>query len=438
LRATIDWSHHLLDAQQQALFRRLAVFAGGWSLDAAAAVCAHGGVAADELPELLASLVDSSLVEADVTGGATRYRLLETIREYAQERLLESNDRVATANRHQAHFLAFAETVQEHFAGSDTAEWMARFERERSNVFAAIEWTAGIDTAEAELRLAATMRDFGEALGIVAHSYEVTLKVLQRPGCRDRTHWRSVAADAAARQAMVLGRSEEALAHAHEALSIAREIGDGRDTGNAVLTLARLAMRQNDRVAGRRLWEEALAIARRIGSDRMAANAVSAIAEDMFSSGDPDGAMRNYEESLRIWQRLEHRFNQAVVVHGMACIHIAVGRFVEARAKLRDALSLTSAIRSPRNLLAAVAHTVADWAALAGDAEAALRLHAALAALRASSGLPASILDEHEILALNRCRAALGEAASRRAEAGGARLTWEELLQEAAAAIGSD
>ncbi|HUP07584.1 MAG TPA: tetratricopeptide repeat protein [Caldimonas sp.] len=435
LRATLDWSHDLLTAREQVLLRRLAVFVGGWWLDAARSVCAGGGLAAHDVPDLLASLVDKSWVAVERGDDATRYRLLETIREYARERLGASGDLVLASNLHQACFLSLAEEVQNHFLHNDTAAWMSRLHRERDNLFAALAWSAGAATAEVELRLAATMRDFGGALGVLRQAYEGTLRVLQRPACQERTRWRSAAANAAASQAMQMGSVMEASLHAEEALSIARENADAGDAARAWMTLGGVASMRGDVPGARRCWDRALVEARRAGSERLVGSALSGLADDMARAGDVDGALHRYEENVQIWRQLGHRFNEALARAKIGALHVGAGRLGEARSWLSDALALTKQIGGPRHMAAFVVHNIAPWAATANLSEPAVLLYAALAALRPQADFSALSLDEDEIELLERSRISLGQAAAQSTEERGGGLGWESLLEEAEQAL---
>jgi predicted ATPase len=143
LRAALDWSYALLAGPEWALFRRLAVFAGGWSLEAAEAVGAGAGVAPADVLDLLTRLVDQSLVAVelpDEAGGAARYRLLEPVRQYAHDRLGASRDGPGARRRHAAYCLDLAERAEAAFAGPGQAAWLARLEREHDNLRAALRW----------------------------------------------------------------------------------------------------------------------------------------------------------------------------------------------------------------------------------------------------------------------------------------------------------
>lgn len=154
LRGALDWSHALLAAEEQVLFRRLAVFAGGWSLDAAEAVCAAGGITAGDVVDLLGRLVDKSLVWVDEQEEGPRYRLLETIREYAAEKLEAAGEAVAVRARHYDWCLALAERAQPHLTGAEQATWLGRLEREHDNLRTALRWALDRQETAKGLQLA--------------------------------------------------------------------------------------------------------------------------------------------------------------------------------------------------------------------------------------------------------------------------------------------
>jgi predicted ATPase len=136
LRATVDWSYSLLNGAEQSLLRRLSVFVETFDLDAAEAVCGFGDIAVFDVAELLGALVDKSLVVAEPAGGTLRYRLLETIREFAAERLAEAgqDEPAAVAAAHGRHYLSVAEAAASHLKGSDQGNWYARLDADHANV----------------------------------------------------------------------------------------------------------------------------------------------------------------------------------------------------------------------------------------------------------------------------------------------------------------
>lgn len=154
LRATMDWSYGLLSEVECVLLRRLSVFAGDFTLEAAEAVGAGGGVEENEVLDPLASLVDKSLVLAEDHGAGTRHRLLETVRQYGQEKLSEAGEEAEAGERHARHYLALAEEADPELKGERQEEWLARLEKENDNLRAAMRFLLDADEVESALRLA--------------------------------------------------------------------------------------------------------------------------------------------------------------------------------------------------------------------------------------------------------------------------------------------
>src|SRR5262249_43328539 len=160
LRATMDWSHDLLLQPERAVLRRLAVFAGGWSLEAAEAICAGDGVAERDILDLLTQLVNKSLVVSETGGAEARYLLLETVREYAHDRLAEAGETAKIRNRHREWYLELAERAQSKFSSPEEATWLERLEGEHEHLRAALEWSGGQPGPAPRLRLAVALARF--------------------------------------------------------------------------------------------------------------------------------------------------------------------------------------------------------------------------------------------------------------------------------------
>jgi non-specific serine/threonine protein kinase len=163
LRATVDWSYGLLSEPERALLRRLAVFAGGWTFEAAEAVCVGEGIAAHAVLDLLAMLVDKSLVQAEERQGTVRYRLLETIRQYAREKLEEAGEAERTQDRHLAYFLDLAEEGDPKLRGPEQRVWLDRLDVEHDNLRAALHWSLTAGAGESALRLCGALSGTGGA-----------------------------------------------------------------------------------------------------------------------------------------------------------------------------------------------------------------------------------------------------------------------------------
>ncbi len=236
LAASIAWSHDLLDDAERSVFRRLAVFAGGFTLDAACAVCADGHTDAVCVFKAIGRLVDKSLIAVDEIGGESRYRLLETIRRFASDRLAESGEQADVSDRHYQYFVEFAETVEHGFVHGDQDEWLPRIAVEHENLRAALEWTLATDEPARPRRLAAAMvwlwylhGHSVEALGYLRRV--IDLEPEERSQLQARLYCAVAAAAVASGQFTVMAEA------ARRALEISEANGDHRFTARALFLL---------------------------------------------------------------------------------------------------------------------------------------------------------------------------------------------------------
>ncbi len=237
LEASIDWSHDLLDEIDRVVFRRLAVFSGGFTLDAARTVCVGGAVAEADVLDALGRLVDKSLVLAEERDGQARYRLLETIRQYASDRLTDAGEVAAARDRHLDHYLAFAEATEAQLVRADQDAWLARQEAEHDNLRAALDW--GLSTPEPERgrRLAVALTWLWY---LHAHATE-GIDFMQRAIDRapdDRSALQSRLLSGAAAVAIASGQFMLIADYAQRAVAIATADGDDRQRGRSLFVLA--------------------------------------------------------------------------------------------------------------------------------------------------------------------------------------------------------
>jgi predicted ATPase/DNA-binding CsgD family transcriptional regulator/transcriptional regulator with XRE-family HTH domain len=267
LRATIAWSHDLLAEAERAVFRRLAVFAGSCTLRAAEEVCAGaaggaGGEPVDVLGGLLA-LLDKSLVgREEGPGGEARVGMLETVREYALERLEASGEAAAARRRHAACYLDVAERAAPALFGPEQAAWLDRLEREHDNLRAALAWSrAAAGGAETGLRLAAALWWFWSLRGH-RHEGRAALEAALRAAGPAPTPWRVDALTGLAKLTQQLGDFRRGGALGEEALAAARALGDGPRLAEALARQAFLRYRRGDPPRAAALSDESLAVAR--------------------------------------------------------------------------------------------------------------------------------------------------------------------------------
>jgi predicted ATPase/class 3 adenylate cyclase len=428
LRACIDWSFNLLSTAEQAMLRRLAVFSGGWTLEAAERVGTDAVVDAGEILDLLSHLVDKSLVQVEADDG--RYRLLETVRQYAEEQLAAAQERDETRSRHLAFFVDFAEEASPHLMGSDQGAWLERLDTERENILFALQWCDRAEGGgELGLRLLCAVRVYWFTRGLGLLGMRVMAEALGRPGAQERTLLRCKALDAAAWLGYFTGRYGDAQRYEEEGLSIAREIED-RDRVVAALTLlGAVSLANQDRHAARRHLEECLALARELGDILRLEQALTGLAELYRVEGDLDRAEPLYAESLVLNRREGVGSNIAVNLLNLAMVAIGRGSIAQARTALMEAFQIAEAIRSRsagRNALdvaAGLAAVMEDWAR-------ASRIYGAAQFELEQTGVRREAADEAFLLPLMAtARTALGEDYTP-TEAAGRALAYEEAVAE--------
>jgi non-specific serine/threonine protein kinase len=429
LRACIDWSFDLLSVTEQSMLRRLAVFAGGWTLEAAEKVGADPIVDVYEVVDLLTHLVEKSLVQLEADGD--RYRLLETVRQYAKERLEEAGEKAQTRTRHLAHFLSFAEEAMPHLMGVEQADWLARLDVERENLLVAHAWCdRAQDGAELGLRLLNAVRAYWISRGLGVLGLRVSSEALGRAGAAGRHLLRCQALDATAYLAYFMSRFDEAQRFGEECLAIAREI-ENKDRVVAALTLlGAVALGKDDRAAAKTRLEESLALARELDDSFRLETALTGLAEVFRIEGDLDAAEPLYEESLALNRREGVGSNIAVNLLNIAMVAIGRGMGERARAMLVEAFEIAERIgwqTTGRDAL----DVAAGLAAFEGEWLRAARLYGAAGELLTQTGMGRQGADEAFLKPLMaKARAKLGDVAFAEADAAGRGLTYEEATAE--------
>jgi predicted ATPase len=265
LRAAIDWSYNLLSEPERVLLRRLAVFAGGWTLEAAEAICAGGGVEADQVLDLLTSLVDKSLVVAETHRDEARYRQLETLRQYGWDRLIEAREMAKIRTRHRTWYLGLAERADARLRGPEDTMWLNRLEVEHDYLRAALEWSSTEeDDAETRVRLAAALSSLWTSYTHWGEGRKWLETALA--GSRDRKSIARVKALCGeGALAWRHGDYERARARCDESLALAQELDDQEGVARALMWRGLLALRQKDFGAAGALFEESLELFRKLG-----------------------------------------------------------------------------------------------------------------------------------------------------------------------------
>jgi predicted ATPase/class 3 adenylate cyclase/DNA-binding CsgD family transcriptional regulator len=309
LRASVDWSHALLTEPERVLFRRLAAFLGGFDLDAAQAVAGSGEVERFQVLDQLTLLVDKSLVVAESSSGRTRYRLLETVRQYALEKLGESGEADAVRARHRDHYTSIA-AVLDAPAGRDYEERLEQAEIEIDNLRAAFGWSRENSDIELALALASSLQPLWQARGRVREGrtwFDAAMADLdtQHTGVAAAVRARALADSAALGLWVGAADSPD---QAQQALAIARELDDPAMLARA-LTACGFIASYFDAEAARSWLAEAIGLARKVGDRLRLSQILIYQAAAALVAGDPLGIRATGEEGRDIADAIGDRFN---------------------------------------------------------------------------------------------------------------------------------
>jgi non-specific serine/threonine protein kinase len=340
LRATMDWSYDLLDTEAQLLFARFAVFVGGATLDTIEAVCT-----VDEGPEIdvlgaVSTLVDQSLLRSlDADTGEARFDMLETIGEYARERLAASAHADAVRQRHAAYFLDLVEAAEAGFRGPEQRDWLDRIEAEHDNARGALSWAIERHDAVLALRLAGALGPFWLRRGHLTEGARWLDRALDI-GADDRSGWRARALNAAGSLAFLRNDHAGAASLYQEALDLWRSVGDRAGTAAALNNVARVCHYQGDYNRAEPLYRESAALWRGLGEQRGLGISLSGLGVLRRNRGDDAGAQALLEESLALHRALQDLSGEAQLLNNLARVARDRGDMVRAQALCVESLGL--------------------------------------------------------------------------------------------------
>lgn len=340
LRSLIDWSYDLLNDPAKLLLQRLSVFAGGWTLDAAEQICAGHGMETQEILDLLTSLCDKSLVVADQNEGDSRFRLVETVRQYAREKLVESGSSEAVRERHRDYFVAVAEEAELELMGAQQAEWLQRLAEEHDNVRATLEWSL-LDTGSGTgLRQCGAMLRYWFTRGHLSEGREWCARALRKAGAEEPTQERAKALNTAGVLAYYQGDYAAARTCHEESLAIQRRLGNRNGIAASLTHLGNVACDQGDFASARALHEESLAIQRQLRDRRGIANSLGNLGNVVSDQRDFASARALYEEGLAIMRELGNRLGTANALHNLGRVVHFQGDLLAARSLNEECVAI--------------------------------------------------------------------------------------------------
>ena len=396
LRGAIDWSHDLLTGAEQKLFRRLAVFVGGSTLEAIEAVCnSESGL---NVLETIESLVGKSLVKQTEATGEPRFAMLETIREYAAERLVAAGEEERVKERHRDNFLSLAEQAEPKLIGAQQAEWLQRLEEEHENLRAAINWSLGETGAAAGLRLCGALQRFWWTRGHLAEGREWCARVLGKTGAEERTLERAKVLSGAGVLAIYQADYPAARALHEECLAIRRELGDRRGVAASLGNLGTVARIQGDIRSARLLHEESLAIRRELGSRGSIARSLNNLGNVALDQGDYAAARQLFEETLEITRELGDRWSIANALNNLGEIAYAQADYPAAQSLHEECLAIMRELGERKSIANSLSN-LGDVARQSGDFAAARALYKNSLVIQRELGDTAKIAESLEGLA---------------------------------------
>ncbi len=367
LRGAVDWSYDLLSGREQELFRRLAVFCGGWSLQAAESVCGDAG--ASEVLDTLSQLVTKSLVSTENGGGHVRYRMLETIRLYARDRLIQAGELDPLRDRHLHYYCDLVQEAEPHLRGAEQVDWFPRLEMEFDNIRAALEWS--LDTGQA----GATSRAEAGLVLVAGAQWLWFLRDHRNEGSVwfDRVLAMSPAgsnAQKALRAKVLWGAGflaswqqdlKRAGAFSEESLALAREIGDESGVGLALYNLALVVNDREEYGRGRELLEESAARLRKAGDKWSLAWSLSALGITAIRQKDYTGAGAYYQEALALAREIGDITSIAWTLPDASQVLQYRGDYARAVPMLEESLALFRTL----NIKAGIPYTLGHLAQVA-------------------------------------------------------------------------
>ena len=424
LRATIDWSYHVLDQPAQELFASSAAFAGGFTLEAAAAVC-------DADIDRVEALVDHNLLQREELPEAVRFRMLETIREYALERLGQGPRADEVRRRHAAYFLAVAELAEPELTGPDAGSGLERLEREHDNFRNALNWAGAAGQAELELRLAGALQVFWRLRGHLEEGRRRLEAALER-GSSAPDVVRAKALHALGILVARQGGHERARDLFEEALALFRDAEDELRAARTLAELGTLAILAEDYERATTLYEETIPVFRKADDVRTLMVALANLASIANLQADHDRARTLGEEALFLAREQGAKDAMALQLHNLARAALAQHRTDDAGRLFAESLAIGRELGYKENFAYCV-EGCAELAAIRGEAQTAARLLGAGIGLFERLGVPLEAGEreayERTVELLN---AQLGEARFASLEAAGRELPIEQALEEAA------
>ncbi len=395
LRAAIDWSYNLLSSQEKILLLRLAVFSGGWTLEASEKVCSGGEIEEFEVLDLITQLVDKSLVTYDDKRLEPRYRFLETVRQYSREKLLETDEGSSLRRNHTNYFSELSREAALHFGGPDQVQWLKKIEAEHDNIRAALEWShSDPDSILSGLKLATYLHRFWEVRGFLTEGRNA-IESMIRVTPESEEEWKMRALNNVATLMNDLADSEAAQSALEQALAIAQKMEFKLGIAVILNNLGLTIKNRGDLEAAEKCYMESADICREINDERNLAIALDNLGSVYRDRGEGKKARELHEECLRIFRTKDDARSIAITLGRLAELDIADADPAAARKRMKEALMLQRELEYLAGI-ATMLELVSRADALDSNFEQSTRYLGRAAALREQIGLSVAPNDLRE------------------------------------------
>ena len=433
LRAALQWSHALLSVEQKMVFGRLGVMAGRFSLDAAQQVAAGETIDQWAVLDHLGALVDKSLVTAEPDArGEMSYRMLETMRHFALERLKESGEEAATREQHLAFFLALAEQAEAPLAGPHQGVWLDRLSIDRDNLLAALSWCAHTaDGVERALRMTVALERFWLSRGMMAQGHVACVAALALPGADRHAKLCAQAWLLSGHMQSYRGLDAQAITQYAKSVALARAGGFTELLARALSRMGYAYMNMQNLTTARRCLEESFALSRQdVGAPSHVNIAANSLAELERLEGNIDAARALYEGELLVVRALGDRLSTMIGLNNLSMIAVVQHDCLRAREMLLESLAISDELDSRRGRLV-VMEVCAGLAAALGQWPLTPRFDAAADVHTTQMGRRRDLPDSAFLAPLiESAQNALGMDAYRTAAGAGRALSYDEAVTE--------
>jgi predicted ATPase/class 3 adenylate cyclase len=467
LRNAIDWSYDLLSADEQKFFARLSVFVGGRTFEAIEAVCNHDNDLGMDVLEGVDSLVGKNLLRQEEAHGEPRFVMLETIHEYAREKLEERAEADAIKRAHAEFFLALAEEAEPKLKGSEQMAWLERLEIEHDNLRAALRWAEEHGEIEVGLRLSGALWWFWMVRGHYSEGRNWLSGALARAGAAKTAArakalcgagglaWQQgdmTSARVVLDESLAIGRELDdkhvmvetlhnlgavanyegdyasSASYLEESLTLSRELGDKWHLAASLVNLGLVASKQGDLTSARSLFEESLDVVRELGDKYVLSASLCNLGEMARLQGDYSTARSLLEESLEVGRELGDKLGIVYATANLGLVAYDQGDYSSARSLYEESLAATQEL-GDKYQIASLIEAFAALLVVKGEPERAARLYGGAEALREEAGIPLAPSErpryEREVAA---ARAKLDEERFKAAWAEGRKMTLEEAI----------